>query len=377
MLVTGGVIRGGSRFAGATGATAAGGGSLACCVATGVTRGGTTGRLTGGANVGAGFTASSLVLEGGAVAAGVFTSIGEIFRRGCCGGVFSAAGDSGLIVAAGAGGLGIGLGFRASSGLRGMSAFSAAEGSAMGAIEGDALTGTDGEGRILTVEEGDTGATEIDGEAVGTRVGAGEADAVGAKVARAENDGEAVGARVEAGEGDAAGAKVARGVIAGDGRTLGDCDGEKATVALGRTVGAIVAMGAGVAVAAVAGVAAGVVAAAAVAVTAGELEVSAGFTNFFGGALGGAVASDLILVRVRSAAERSAIAVQPVSITTSETLSLMLRGRWNPETLLSSGTVIWISSPRIVAERVSAFISECRRRRYRSSGWRLRVRNSS
>ena len=55
--------------------------------------------------------------------------------------------------------------------------------------------------------------------------------------------------------------------------------------------------------------------------------VSTGFTNFFGGALGGGVASVLILVRARSAAERSLMSVHPLSTFTSVTRSLIRVGR--------------------------------------------------
>ena len=86
--------------------------------------------------------------------------------------------------------------------------------------------------------------------------------------------------------------------------------------------------------------------------------VSVGFTNTFGGALGGGVASDRIFVRARSAAERSAM-VQPLSIFTSTTRSLIRRGRGMSRTSVITGAEISSSSPRTVAT-VSVF---CRRNR--------------
>lgn len=140
-------------------------------------------------------------------------------------------------------------------------------------------------------------------------------------------------------------------------------------LATGVAAGDATVVGLGLALAA--GVAAGVVAGVAAVV------VSCGFTNLFGGAFGGTVASAFILVRVRSAAERSVTAVQPLSITTSETRSLTVRGRWNPGILFSNGTVMTISSPRTVAAALSLSTSAWRRRRYRSIGCRLRERISS
>ena len=116
-------------------------------------------------------------------------------------------------------------------------------------------------------------------------------------------------------------------------------------------VAVMVGVGLALAGAVAAGLAAGVAAGVAAVV------VSCGFTNVFGGAFGGTVASALILVRVRSAAERSVTAVQPLSITTSVTRSLTVRGRWNPGMLLSNGTVITISSPRTVAAALSRLTS--------------------
>ena len=78
---------------------------------------------------------------------------------------------------------------------------------------------------------------------------------------------------------------------------------DNVTVALGRAVGASVAIGAGVMVAAITGEAAGGAGAATVGLAGGTPATSVGFTNLFGGAFGGGVASVLILVRARSAAD--------------------------------------------------------------------------
>lgn len=109
--------------------------------------------------------------------------------------------------------------------------------------------------------------------------------------------GVAVGAAAETGD------KVALGVWPGDWRTLGVGEADKATVALGRAVGAIVATGAGVIGAATAGVATGGAVAATVGLAGETPAASDGFRNFLGGAFGGGVASVLILVRARSAAD--------------------------------------------------------------------------
>jgi hypothetical protein len=54
---------------------------------------------------------------------------------------------------------------------------------------------------------------------------------------------------------------------------------------------------------------------------------SAGFTNVFGGAFGGGVASAFIFTRTFSVACRSPVFSQPRSTTTLLTVSLILRGR--------------------------------------------------
>jgi hypothetical protein len=160
------------------------------------------------------------------------------------------------------------------------------------------------------------------------------------------------------------------GVAEGDATTAGAIEGE----ALGVTVGdgRLLAVGDAAGVAIAAAVAAGVAVAADVAdgVVAAAVDVSAGFTNFFGGALAGGGASALILVRARSAAERSAIAVHPVSIVTSITRSFTVRGRGISRTSTLAGTETSSSSPRTFAEN-SASARDCRFRRYRSIGRRL------
>jgi hypothetical protein len=74
-----------------------------------------------------------------------------------------------------------------------------------------------------------------------------------------------------------------------------------------------------------------------------------GGTNFFGGALGGGVASALILLRARSAAERSATDVHPLSTFTSVTRSFTRRGRKTFRTSLRTGTETSSSAPLILA----------------------------
>jgi hypothetical protein len=165
---------------------------------------------------------------------------------------------------------------------------------------------------------------------------------------------------------DGAGA-LTLGVLAG--RTLGEA--ETAGVALAAvvagvalataTVGeglvfAIVGLGlavAGVAlavaVAAVGLAIAGVEVAAGVAGVVDAVAVSTGFTNFFGGAFGGGVASARNLVRARSTAERSLISVQPLSTFTSTTRSFTRRGLKIFRTALRTGTETSSSSPRTLA----------------------------
>jgi hypothetical protein len=244
---------------------------------------------------------------------------------------------------------GRGLFFLASSSLRFISSFSAEDGVVRGATEGDALNETGGAGltgKTAALGEGDgagiTGAT-----VGGATTGVGEGDATGAKVGLGATEGLGLGV------GEAVAAMVAWGRGVGATVATGAGVAVAAIVAWGRAVGATVATAAGVAVATTAGVAIG----AAVAVATGAFPASAGLTNFFGGAFGGGVASDRILARVRSAAERSVTEVQPLSTVTSTTLSLILRGRRTPGIFRNCGTATSISSPRTVAERSSVSIS--------------------
>ena len=112
-----------------------------------------------------------------------------------------------------------------------------------------------------------------------------------------------------------------------------------------RTGGAVVAM-----VAELAGVEVGVALAggAAVAAVAGEdvVDVSAAasvdFTNIFGGAFGGGVASAFIFTRTFSVACRSPVFSQPRSTTTLAMVSLTLRGcstAW-PRAIKGAGTTM-------------------------------------
>jgi hypothetical protein len=59
----------------------------------------------------------------------------------------------------------------------------------------------------------------------------------------------------------------------------------------------------------------------------GSAAASVGFTNFFGGAFGGGVASAFIFTRTFSVACRSPVFSQPRSTTTLVIVSLTLRGR--------------------------------------------------
>jgi hypothetical protein len=177
-------------------------------------------------------------------------------------------------------------------------------------------TGIEGEGRVLGVVE---------------TVGGGVEDAV------------------EAAVGDGLG----RGRMLGDGRVLGEAE------AAGLGTGEAAIVGAGVVAALRAGVGLGattVGVAATVVAGVDEAALSVGGTNFFGGAFGGGVASALILVRARSAAERSETEVQPLSTFTSVTRSLTRRGRKILRTSLKTGTETSSSAPLILAV-VSVFRS--------------------
>jgi hypothetical protein len=239
-------------------------------------------------------------------------------------------------------------------------------------MEGVALWGMEGEGRTLVGGEAIAFGVAV-ADAAGALAGVAEGGAAtdgameGVALGSAEGEGrtltvgDAIGVALAAVAVVAAGVALGAALTEGDGRVL--TEGEAAGVALAAVVAVAAAVELGAAVAA--GVAAGVTVA---------VEVSVGLTNFFGGALGGGVASALILVRARSAAERSAIAVQPVSIVTSVTRSFTVRGRGISGTSTITGADTSSSSPRIVADTPSTF---CRRKRYRSIGRRLRDRISS
>jgi len=142
-----------------------------------------------------------------------------------------------------------------------------------------------------------------------------------------DGDGRTLGVIETAGVGLAALVSAAVGDAAGDGLIVGATLGDRCALGEGEVAGLAVAAGAGV------GLRAGATVALAAAVAAGVVDaaalgaVSAGGTNLFGGALGGGVASALIFVRARSAAERSETEVQPLSTFTSVTRSFTRRGR--------------------------------------------------
>jgi hypothetical protein len=145
---------------------------------------------------------------------------------------------------------------------------------------------------------------------------------------------------------------LAPAAAVGDGLVL-------AIVALGLAAAgevAIVGEGDGLILATVALGLAALGAVAAVAEAAGAGEVSAGGTNFFSGAFGGGVASDLIFVRARSAAERSETDVHPLSTLTSATRSLTRRGRKIFLTSLRIGTET-SNSPAVTRACISVFRS--------------------
>jgi hypothetical protein len=201
----------------------------------------------------------------------------------------------------------------------------------------------------------------------------GAAEAAGVLVAATLGEAATVAAGVAVIEGGAVadeetdGLGFDRGVL--DGRTLGEA--EAAGVALAAAVAGVglaaaivgdglvfaieglglaaAGVGLGVVTAAVGEAVAGVRLAAGAAGVVEEVAVSTGFTNFFGGAFGGGVASVLNLFRARSASERSLISVQPLSTFTSTTRSLTRRGLKIFRTVLSTGTETSSSSPRTLA----------------------------
>jgi hypothetical protein len=235
-----------------------------------------------------------------------------------------------------------------------------------------------------SLRERSVGATDESGVWDADKLGEGDAD--GSTVGRARSargvgvttgalglrDADSIGAAVALGlslERDlSTGDRAEVGLAAADGAglavALGDADGDDVDLASGRGInfgrGVVVAVSTGVAVArAVAdGVAVvsgvvrrtGVAVAVMVAELAGvEVEValadgtavaaedvdvvdvsaaaSVGFTNVFGGAFGGGVASAFIFTRTFSVAWRSAVFSQPRSTTTLVMVSLTLRGR--------------------------------------------------
>jgi len=220
------------------------------------------------------------------------------------------------------------------------------DGFVAGVNEGVILTGIEGEGRTRF-----TGGTDVIGVALNELTGVVGAGVV-AGVAETAADGatDAVGCGLTDGEGRVRGVKagvaLAGGVVAaalvagvalgaalmlalaageGDGRTRG----EKAGLAL--ATGAVVAPAAGDCAA---GVAAGAV-----------TVVSEGFTKRFDGAFGGGLASVRNFVRARSAADRSVIAVHPLSMLTSTTRSFTRRGRGISRISVITGTEMSISFP--------------------------------
>lgn len=251
--------------------------------------------------------------------------------------------------------------------------------------------GGEGRGRITgeEVAAGVAVATDAVDAAVGTTVAAGATDAateglglgMGVGDGRVLTDGLAagVGATDVLTSGVAVAAAAAGALGVGLGFTLGELAGVALTAAaavalgvdaiiggvalvpggtlvigVGDGLGLVLDVVTGVGLAAVAVGAIGVIVAAGVA----EVDVSSGLTNFFKGAFGGGVASVLILVRARSATERSAM-VQPLSMLSSMTRSFTRRGRGRSRTSVTTGTEISSSSPRTVAA-VSVF---CRRSR--------------
>lgn len=217
-----------------------------------------------------------------------------------------------------------------------------------------------------------------DGRTLGDGATEGAAGVVGAMVGDARAGAAGVVATGGVATGDTATDGLGRGLMLADGRTLGVGDiaglGLLAACTVGDTAGA--ALGVGLALAidgeglvaagvglVVAGVGLAAVGAAEVVGAAGVADAvvrSTGLTNFFGGAFGGGVDSVLILVRARSAAERSLISVQPLSTFMSTTRSFTRRGLTTLRTSVRRGTETSSSSPLTLA-CVSMF--RCRRNR--------------
>jgi hypothetical protein len=252
---------------------------------------------------------------------------GDIRRRGDSEGVEIMAGDAaGLIVAVGGGTMG-GVARKSMAG----------EGPTLGGLDGVVVAAGGVEGLAFGCGVGERRVRTV-GDATGVALAAAAGRAVGVALARAAGVAlaDAVGLIVGVALALAAGLGLVATVALGTG------------VALAREAGVgLDATGAGEAVAA-AGVAlaAGVVAPAAVGAGVAVVDaVSVGFTNRFEGPFGGGVASVLILVRARSAAERSAIVVHPFSTTTSATRSFIRRGRGISRISTMSGTETSSSLP--------------------------------
>ena len=343
-------------------------------------RGGADGR-SAGVKLGRCLTADSGGIEGVAATAGVLIG-GGTRRCGGAEGVMSLiAGDAaGLIVVVGGGTMG-GVARKSIAGegrtLGGVDGAAVAAGAAAvgegdateaGATEGLTFGCGVGDGRVRTVGDA-TGAATV-AEATGVALAAAAGRAVGvalawaAGVAVAVTVGLLVGVALAAVAGRAVGLALAWAAGVALAATVGLTVGVALALATGLGLAVGVAAAAGVAVALAAGVgldatgvgeavvaagvvlAAGVVAAAAVAAGVVVVDaVSVGFTNRFGGAFGGGVASALILVRARSAAERSAIAVHPFSISTCATRSFTRRGRGISRTSTISGAETSSSLP--------------------------------
>jgi hypothetical protein len=211
------------------------------------------------------------------------------------------------------------------------------DGFVAGVNEGVILTGIEGEGRTRF-----TGGTDVIGVALNELTGVVGAGVV-AGVAEAAADGatDAVGCGLTDGDGRVRGVKagvaLADGVVAAA-LVAGVALGAALMLALaagegdGRTRGEKAGLGLATVVAPAAGDCAAGVAAGAVTV------VSEGFTNRFGGAFGGGVASVRNFVRARSAADRSVMAVHPLSMLTSTTRSFTRRGRGISRISVISGT---------------------------------------
>lgn len=356
---------------------AAGDAAVGGVVAAGVVtvRGGADGRSTG-VKLGRCRTADSGGAEGVRLAAGVLIGGGDTLRCGGAEGVLSImAGDTaGLIVAAGAGTMG-GVARKSIDG----------EGRTLGGVDGAALAAVDGdaaEGALVSVGEGDAGNDgSMEGVTLARGVGEGRVRTVG-DATGAPTVAEATGVALAAAAGLAVGVALAWAAGVALAATVGLTVGLALALAAGLGLAVAVAAAAGIGVVRAAGVgldatgvgeavaaagvvlAAGVVAAAAVAAGVVVVDaVSVGFTNRFEGAFGGGVASALILVRARSAAERSAIAVHPFSITTSATRSFTRRGRGISRISTMTGAETSSSLPCTLADANSPSARDSRRRR--------------